>query len=112
MTRLIIKITECSGEHREWSGMYDKAHAARYDSLIDLISAVTKKEFGQSAFFWESSELPGYGQIAKRISRDGEGGYTCLTGRVRVDFYKSDLGLKSISRAQAQEIFEAMRSES
>ena len=111
MTRLIIKISERSGEYREWTGMFGKAHVAKYDSLKDIVDAVAKKAFGQGAFFWESTELPGYGQIAKRISRDGEGGCTCLTGRVLVEFFRGDLGIKELSNAEARELFKTMKKE-
>jgi len=71
-----IEIVECKTGGRVWG--YESAEIEKYLA----INSAVKHHFGETAFFWADSGLPGYGQICVPA---GNNSNNCVTGRVRID---------------------------
>ena len=105
MTKLIVSIKECGGEYNEWRLSFGRYQAVNYDDLSDLVSRTIKTHFGKTAFFWSDSTLKGYGQIVKPIAKNS-GMYSCLTGRVRINYYKDSVGWENeLNAKDAERLF-------
>lgn len=92
-----IRIVKCYGDLQEWSWrptaktmekLASEAKELGIDMEEELLRTAVRRFFGKGAFFWKNYELRNegdYGQICEPLPRNLGGGYSCITGRIRID---------------------------